>query len=79
MHRLEGYEFLGVRMNMLAWSMEPDWKSVRFEGVLVPFWLFPAGATVSLSVDLVFGFSADHISSENRTRDLFCNGRMRNF
>ena len=65
-------------MNKLAWSVKPDWKSVWFEGVLVSLWLFPAGATVSFSVDLAFGAFANHMLSEYGTRDLVCNGRMLN-
>ena len=78
MHRPEGYEFLEVRMNKLAWSMKPDWKSVWFEGVLDPDEQVRKGATVSFSVDLVSGTSANHKSSEYGTRNLVCNGRMLN-
>ena len=53
MHRPEWYEFLKTRMNKIAWSMEPDWKTPWLEGVFVSFWLVPAGATESFSVDLV--------------------------
>ena len=66
-------------MIKLAWSMKTDWKSVWFEGVLVPLWLFPAGASVSISVDFAFSAFAGHISLEYGTHDLVCNGRMRNF
>ena len=46
MHRPEWYEFLEVRMNKLALSMKPDWKSVWFEGVLDPDGQVHKGATV---------------------------------
>ena len=43
-----------------------------FEGVLAPLGLSPAGATVSLSVDLAFGAFAGHTLLEYRMRDLVC-------
>ena len=76
MHRPEGYEFLEVRRNKLAWSMKPDWKSVRFEGVLDPDGQARKGEKVSFSVDLAFGTLAKHMSSEDGTRDLVCDGQM---
>ena len=51
---------------------EADGKSVWFEGVLAPLGPSPAGATVSLSVDLAFGAFAGHTLLEYGTRDLVC-------
>lgn len=66
-------------MKEFVWSVNPNWKSVRFEGCFTPFWLMPAGAMESFSVDLLFCSFADFMSSEYEAHDLVCIGRMRNF
>ena len=72
MHRSGGVRVPGGADEDARVVDEVDGKSVWFGGVLAPLGLSPAGATVSLPVDLAFGAFAGHTLLEYRTRDLVC-------
>ena len=55
------------------------WESASFECCFTPFWLVPASATKSFSVDLLFCTFADFKPSVSEVHDLILSGQMRNF